>query len=658
MTFPIGKPPIHAVSTKDRSIPMKKKKILVVDDNRGMLRFMTNLMTREGHSVETAEDGFTALDKLDAFRPDILFVDLIMPKIAGDKLCRYVRKSDHLKDCYVVVVSAAAAEMDLDYRAIGADACIAKGPFAAMAQNVMEVIQESESERDGERSKAILGLENIYARRITQELLSRNRHLETILESIAEGILEIDSGRIAYANPAAARLFKTDPEKLLAGDPLDLFDPEMRPRVRKRLETAEYDPASAEAEAPIELHRRLVTVKSLPIQGEPAASILIVTDVTERVQLEQQLRHMQKMEAVGTIASGVAHNFRNTLAGILVNSQILEMDFKDVPGVADIVSRINRSVKRGASLVEGLAQFTRKQDLKEFAEFNLAEVMQEVIHLIRESFDRKIVIEVDVPDHLPCRGDAANLVQALMNLCTNARDAMPQGGTLTLRATTDQGQTRITVADTGCGMDAAAQEKCFDPFFTTKPVGVGTGLGLSTTYGIVKAHKGTIRVASKIGEGSQFTIALPVGPPRQPAEVESATELLRGSGEKVLVVDDDPAIHSGLTMLLQKIGYITLSASDGAEAVRHHQAFDPDIVLLDKNMPGMDGNDCLEELLNKDPEANVVVISGYDPDGPDGLDESGKRKVRGFLKKPVDIRELSAMLQKILQQSQQPQANG
>ncbi|MCG6894804.1 MAG: response regulator, partial [Desulfobacteraceae bacterium] len=154
---------------------LKEKKILVVDDNRGMLRFMTNLMRKEGHDVETAEDGFAALDKLNEYRPDILFVDLIMPKIAGDKLCRYVRKNEHLKHCYVVVISAAAAEMDLDYRAIGADACIAKGPFATMSRNVLEVIRASESVDAEDRPTAILGLENIYARRITQELLSRKR---------------------------------------------------------------------------------------------------------------------------------------------------------------------------------------------------------------------------------------------------------------------------------------------------------------------------------------------------------------------------------------------------------------------------------------------------------------------------------------------------
>ncbi|MCG6894713.1 MAG: response regulator [Desulfobacteraceae bacterium] len=306
--------------------------------------------------------------------------------------------------------------------------------------------------------------------------------------------------------------------------------------------------------------------------------------------------------------------------------------------------------------MEGLTQFARKQDRKDFTDFNLSEILQEILRLIRESFDRKIAVVEDIPDHLPVCGDAADLSQAVMNLCTNARDAMPHGGTLTIRAKSGDGQTIVTVADTGVGMDAATQEKCMDPFFTTKEV--GTGLGLSTSYGIVKAHHGTLQLASEPGKGSRFTISLPEGTKRVQPKEEDIGQIVRGSGEKVLVVDDDPDIHSGLAILLQKIGYVTLSASDGVEAVLRQRDFDPDIVLLDKNMPGMDSADCLEELLDKDPGANVVVISGYDPDGPNGLNGSEQSRIRGFLKKPVDIGELSMLLKEILNPTQPPPAAG
>ncbi|MGD8901766.1 MAG: response regulator, partial [Desulfobacterales bacterium] len=177
-----------------------KKKILVVDDDRVLLKFATDLLEKEGHEVATAQDGFAALNQLTSFYPDIMFFDLIMPKIDGDKLCHIVRKMPHLKDCYLVILSAAVAELDFDHTEIGADAYIAKGPFDLMGKHLLAAIEASEVPRQDDEAKPIKGIENVYARQLTKELLSRNRHLETILESMAEGILEVFSGKVVYAN--------------------------------------------------------------------------------------------------------------------------------------------------------------------------------------------------------------------------------------------------------------------------------------------------------------------------------------------------------------------------------------------------------------------------------------------------------------------------
>jgi signal transduction histidine kinase len=216
------------------------------------------------------------------------------------------------------------------------------------------------------------------------------------------------------------------------------------------------------------------------------------------------------MESIGTIASGVAHNFRNTLAGILVNSQVIQTNYKDDAQLLAITARINTSVRRGVHLVEGLMQFARKQIAKEFQRVDFVTVIQETYQLIKESFDRNIAIHIHIPASLPIMGDFTGLNLALMNLCTNARDAMPGGGELRIEAGQEGATAVVTVSDTGEGMDKDTAEKCFDPFFTTKEVGKGTGLGLSTTFGIVKSHDGKIEVASEPNKGSVFRLHFPL----------------------------------------------------------------------------------------------------------------------------------------------------
>jgi len=625
-----------------------KKQILVVDDNRVMLKFVTSLLEREGHEVLTAEDGFAALDLLTGFVPDILFVDLIMPKIGGDKLCKIVRKMAHLKHCYLVVVSAAVAEMDFDYMALGADTCIAKGPFPTMAKNILTAIEESNAPSRLDKPKAIKGLDEVYARRMTKELLSRNLHLETILESISEGILEVYSDRVVYANASATNLFKLPQEKLLAANPIELFDPKVRPQIQQQLQPVADDAKESNKYQPVKLKGRLVTIKNLPVKGEAATNIIIMTDVTDQKRLELQLQHVQKMEAIGTIASGVAHNFRNTLAGIQVNSELLQMEYKGVPKLHKITERINSSVRRGAALVEGLTQFSRKQTTKDLGRIDLKKVIQEIYQLVGESFDRKIDITIDVPDPLIIFGDHSGITQALINLCTNARDAMPNGGELRIEADRIGDRAHITVSDTGHGMEPRVKEKCFDPFFTTKEVGKGTGLGLSTSYGIVKSHEGEIRVDSKRHKGTRFELFFPIAESEEPEVEQPVPRIIKGKGEKILVVDDEIAMLEAMPMLIEALGYQAELAINAQEAVALYKTFHPDAVLMDRNMPEIDGIACAEMILEYDPKAKIVIISGYDINGPDGVEKHKRGMIKGYLTKPVDTGELSNLLHELL----------
>jgi len=624
-----------------------KKKILVVDDDRVMLKFIGKLLTREGHEVVMAEDGFAALNLLSSFTPDIMFFDLIMPKIDGGKLIQIVRSMPQLKDCYLVIISAAVAEIDSDFEQTGADSYIAKGPFSKMSEHIKEVVETSDAPQEEQEEKAIRGLDNVYARQLTKELLSRSRHLETILESMAEGILEVFSNKIVYANGVAVSLLGLPPGKLLAAYPPDVFNESVGQKLDEILKSESEEPVEIGEKTPVALNGRQITLKILPVKGETSTVIIMITDVTERKRLELQLQHVQKMEAIGTIAAGVAHNFRNTLTEILVNSQLIQMNYEDQSGLHEVAHRINTSVRRGSRLVDGLLQFSRKQIKEEFKIINLADVISQTCQIIRKSFDQKIEIQTEYPDQLPIMGDTTSLSQALMNLCTNARDAMPAGGQLIIKTVQEDRRILLTVTDNGEGMGKETIEKCFDPFYTTKPIGKGTGLGLSTTYGIIKSHEGLISVESHSKKGTTFKIHFPLAMGEEEIKSDGEPTLARGKGQLVLVVDDEPEILNAMKELLRYLGYRSEFASSGTEGLDKYKSSQPDAVLMDINMPEMDGIACIEEILNYDPDAKISIISGYELDGINGLGQKAKESIMDYLPKPVGLGDLSALLAKM-----------
>jgi PAS domain S-box-containing protein len=626
----------------------KPKKILVVDDDRVILTFASKLLTREGHEVVTASDGFEALNVLSAFTPDIIFFDLIMPKIDGDKLIQIVRSMPHLKNCFMVIVSAAVAEVDFNFQETGADYYVAKGPFTAMAENFTAAIRATEAPHPPEIHKPVVGLEHVYARQLTKELLSRNRHLETILESMAEGILEVYSGKVVYANSAAVAMLGIPSQKMLTAYPPDLFQGAARNRIEGLFAAVPGLPAETGLGQPLELNDRQVIVKKLPVKGDESTVILMITDITERKRLEMQLQHVQKMEAIGTIAAGVAHNFRNTLTEILVNSQLIQLNHKDQPNLQEITGRINSSVKKGSRLVDGLLHFSRKQISKEFKNVDLVPVIRETCEIVKTSLDGRIRFELDLPEQLTITGDSAGISQVIMNLCTNARDAMPNGGRLRVEALCRSPHAVISVSDTGSGMDPEALEKCFDPFFTTKPIGKGTGLGLSTAYGIIKSHDGMISVESKPGEGASFRLQLPLAKADAAPTGEEPRVLIHGHGECVLLVDDEADILRAMQGLLKTLNYRPLFAETGDHAVKLYSYWRPELVLLDVNMPGMDGMECARRILETDPQAQIVIFSGYEPPQSKLPDLLAKKLLKGYLTKPADIFELSRFLAQVL----------
>ena len=384
--------------------------------------------------------------------------------------------------------------------------------------------------------------------------------------------------------------------------------------------------------------------------------VCIYEDVTAQKQaienqqkLQKQLSHAQKLESLGRLAGGVAHNFRNILQAVLGNSQFLQMAYSQDALLQKITRIINESVKKGSNFIDSLLKFSRQDVEKEMLPINLKDVLDEAYRIISNTFDHRIKIVTKIEDSLPMRGDHLSLNQVFINLCNNARDAMPGGGELTIEAKKDTEKVMVTISDTGCGMDEEIVKNIFDPFYTTKDIGEGTGLGLSITHGIIEEHTGTVSVSSQPNKGTKFTISFPIAEKFVQTESESPKKIRHGKGQKVLIVDDEPEVLKSLENMVKSIGYEVDSARSGYKALEHYKTYKPDIVLLDWKMPVMDGETCAKKILKNDPAARIVIISGYQESAVNEEETGLKNDIKDFVLKPFDIDEISKVISKALQ---------
>ena len=359
-----------------------KKKILVVDDNQLMLKFITRLLKKEGHEVLSAEDGIAALDLLAAFTPDIMFVDLVMPKIGGDKLCKIVRKMQHLEECRLVLITAAAAELEFEYQEIGADACIAKGPFASIADHVLNAVKDLDDlEKTGE-PKSIAGLDEVSSRQMTKELLSQNRHLEAILDGVAEAILEVYSGKIIYANTAAVALFGIRQENLLATYFVDLFKPVDQQRVKVLLRAGTDKANKMHSDKSLTINDRQVTIKTFSKKGMASTSIIMIADVTRRRRMEFQRHYSQKISAVTRLAGDVSKAFGKQLRGLqeTISKFAEEMDAR----VSDTkrIREIDRYTRKMTDLTRQLSEVNEIEKVVPEQTINALQTGSETVLLV------------------------------------------------------------------------------------------------------------------------------------------------------------------------------------------------------------------------------------------------------------------------------------
>jgi two-component system, cell cycle sensor histidine kinase and response regulator CckA len=393
------------------------------------------------------------------------------------------------------------------------------------------------------------------------------------------------------------------------------------------------------------------------------AMLEVFQDITEQKKLQLELMQSQKMLSIGTLAGGIAHDFNNILAIILGYINILH-SMKDNPQkFSDGVSAIKQAVDRGAGLVKQILTFASKTSV-DFEPTKVPEVARELVSMLQQTFPKTITFNQEIETDLPViNADHTQIHQVLLNLCVNARDAMPQGGVITIKAyqtagdtlverfpaATEQRYIGISVSDTGTGMDETTRERIFDPFFTTKEKGKGTGLGLSVVYGVVQAHHGFIEVESTVASGTTFRLYLPVQKETIAViEARNATGQVHGGTETLLVVEDEDLLRDMVQILLEANGYSVLTAKDGMEAVEMYSQRKQEIALVisDMGLPKLSGDSEFKKLKEINPEVKMILASGYfDPGIKAKLESTG---VLGFLQKPYIIEEVLTKIRKAL----------
>lgn len=643
--------------------------LLIVEDSPTQAELLRGTIEDAGFSCLVARDAETALDMLDHHTVDLVISDIVMPGISGYDLCRQIKTSGEHAQIPVMLLSTLNEPMDI-IRGLecGADNFVTK-PYKAdqIVARTRTILQN----RSLRRKSAVFGVEISFLGRtftITSEkeqildllistfedTVQANRELQRHRAELAAAKLKLEEyahaleGKVALSEEKFRGFLTASPDAVivvdeamnvvlaserteamfgyapagLVGRPFSMLIEAIRNPlpggsglIGKRADGTTF---------PIE------TTQSAHVTPDGTVVITAVRDITERLQMEEQLRHASRLDAMGQLTSGLAHDFNNLLGVIIGNLDVIKA--RKISGIDDFLDNALEAADRGASLVKQLLAFARKQPLQPEL-IDVQERSLKTVSLLESALGSKIAIRHAVdPQTLPVVADRAQLEAALMNLAVNARDAMPGGGTLTIEATNvelddDYAASRvdvrpgryvmIAVSDTGIGMSPEVQAKVFEPFFTTKGNN-GTGLGLSQVFGFAKQSGGHVSVYSEVGVGTTFRLYLPPVTPEHEAAAAPAEPAPKGGDglkerETILVVDDNDAMREVAAMQLHTLGYDVIVADNPHEALdvlRSKRAVD--LLLTDIVMPGqLDGRELALRARELRPAINVLFTSGF-----------------------------------------------
>jgi PAS domain S-box-containing protein len=627
--------PAAAVTTADA-------RILVVDDNPDMRAYLAGML-QPHWQVDTVADGEAALARVREAPPDLVLTDAMMPRLDGFGLLRALRADPATRGLPVIVLSARAGEEAVvEGLETGADDYVVK-PFSAR-----ELVTRVRGQLETARAR-------------TSALRASETRFRRLADSGMIGITISDaSGRVLEANDTFLRMVGHTREDLRAGEltgkVVGSGDRSLAPDARGSREVweAEYRRKGGGAVP--------VLVSVAPLDGDERIGISL--DLTERKRLEEQFRQVQKMEAVGRLAGGIAHDFNNVLSVVLSYSDMILSGLAPEDPLHAEIAEIRTAGLRAADLTRQLLAFSRQQ-VVEPRVLSLGRTVAAMEKMLRRLLGADVSLTIlTQPELWNIEADPGQIEQIVMNLAVNARDAMPQGGKLTIETSNvelDEEYARahhgvkagayvmLAVSDTGVGMDAQTQARIFEPFFTTKETGKGTGLGLATVFGIVKQSLGHIWVYSEPGRGATFKVYFPrtggaadVRPSERPAP-----GTLPGN-ETILLVEDDPQLRSVARGILRRSGYVVLEASNGGEALllcEQHGA-NIDLLLTDVVLPLMSGRELAERLAPLRPGMKVLFMSGYTDEAV--LQHGVLRSGASYLQKPVTPASLTRKVREVL----------
>jgi PAS domain S-box-containing protein len=635
----------------------KNGTVLIVEDDEGVARLQQRRIERAGHNVSTAGTIEEAMAKIKAGGVLLILLDYRLPgERTGLDVYAQLKATGH--DIPVIMVTGYGDEATV---------------IQALRAGVRDFVTKSVKYLDYLPEAVERVLKQVH---IERQLSESEARLATIINSAMDAIVTMDlQDRVLFWNRSAERLYGWAEEEALGRNAYELLFQGSVPELQEaRTAMQAGGEWSGELRGFTKDGKDVIVASRWTLirddQGRPKSTLVMNTDVTEKKKLEAQFLRAQRMENIGTLAGGIAHDLNNVLTPVLMAVEILQMRLPDMQ--ESLLAPLRSSVERGVDMVKQILSFARGIEGRRI-DLQVKHVIRDIEKMLKHTLAKSIAIDVDLPNDLwTICGDATQLSQVLMNLCVNARDAMPEGGRLTLRALNKSLEpdcarlhvhakpgryVLLRVADTGTGIPPDILRKIFDPFFTTKEPGKGTGLGLSTTSGIVRAHGGFITVDSVVGKGTEFSVYLPALDSVRTAPAEGTVRQLPcGRGELVLVVDDEASIRAMTKATLEAYGYQVLTACDGTEAVALYAKHGREIriVLIDVQMPVMDGLATAKAIQKIDPLARIIVMSG-DGAGCQPADQADCR-VGAFLPKPYTAESLLTTLRNVL--NQDPPRNG
>ncbi|HET6490770.1 MAG TPA: response regulator [Syntrophales bacterium] len=644
--------------------------ILIIDDEIRMCESIKILLGGRNYRIQTSSSAREAMGWLENNHCDLILLDLMMPGMDGFQFLDHV-KTRYPEITVIMMTGHTSIESAVEALKRGAHDYFGK-PFEHD-----ELVKRVENALDQRRLRA----ERDIFRRKLETSEERYRYL---VHHSPDIIFTLGAkGEFLFVNDTVENLLGYESSSLQGKAFSTIVHGDDRDKVRAFFEAARKgkplsdcmevrlcyrtSPAKGSDCCIVELRASAMEEFSIEKNGKIRGIYGVARDITgsrraeeEKKLLEAQLRQAQKMEAIGTLAGGIAHDFNNLLMAIQGNASLMLFDLDDKHEHYERLRNIEKLVDSGSRLTSQLLGYARKGRY-EVRPIDLNLLVQDAC----ETFNRtkkEIRVIQQFDKHLAAiEADSGQIEQVLMNLLVNAADAMRGGGTVSIRTSnaTHEDMTGklynpkpgkyvlLQVSDTGVGMDEKTKERIFEPFFTTKEMGRGTGLGLASTYGIIKGHGGFIDVESQPGKGATFTIYLPASTKKVSKHHRGHERIVRGQ-ETVLLIDDEDMVLEIGRALLETMGYQVITAKDGDEAISlyERQGTGIDLVLLDVVMPGLGGGEVFDRLKTMNPEMKCLLLSGYSIDGE--ATEILQRGCDGFIQKPFKLRDLSKSIREIL----------